>query len=71
MKTDLYLQIWDIWLNLPSMNDEGRKNIGRDIEVRKKGLENGSKCPRLGLGDCPWPYCDLYGKPKPQGFCSP
>jgi len=71
MKTDLYIQLWDIWINLPSMNEEGKKNIGRDIAARKEGLANGKKCPRLGLGDCPWPYCDKYNKDRPKGFCSP
>jgi len=51
-----------------SMNDEGRKNISKAIAERKEGLGNGKKCPKLGLGECPWTYCDL---PKSQEFCSP
>jgi len=65
---DIYLQYWEAVLDNVTDKD-ARQHLLDEINNRKKGLQNDTKCSTIGA-KCNWPYC-IIEKRLMKGYCSP
>ena len=65
---DIYLIYWEAVIG-GIKNPDIQKKLQKEIDDRKEGLKNGTKCPDIG-SNCPWPFCK-HEKRFNQGYCAP